>query len=85
MRTGRRLREPAARSFLICRITGRTSGKGENCGLVELLRLDDQGPFLGTSGQVTLRGYDNLTGIGVPRWRRFIAALRAVEDPRSRS
>lgn len=57
----------------------------DTCGLVSLLRLDDQGPLLGTAGQVTLRGYDNMTGIGGPRWRHFIAALRAVEGARSRS
>jgi hypothetical protein len=30
----------------------------------------------GYSGQVTAKGYDNTTGIGVPRGQAFITALR---------
>jgi subtilase family serine protease len=38
---------------------------------------DDQSPTeRGYSGQVTAKGYDNTTGIGVPRGQAFITALR---------
>jgi hypothetical protein len=50
------------------------------CGIPLLLTLNDQDPTLqGYDGQVTLPGYDNMTGIGVPDWPRFIPALRALE------
>jgi hypothetical protein len=32
----------------------------------------------GYTGQVTLPGYDSMTGAGVPNGPRFIAALRAL-------
>ena len=30
-------------------------------------------------GQVTLKGYDNMTGLGSPNGQAFIAALRRLE------
>jgi hypothetical protein len=33
----------------------------------------------GFTGQVTLGGYDNMTGLGTPRGQHFITALRAGE------
>jgi hypothetical protein len=51
------------------------------CGVPLLITVDNQDPTLqGSVGQVTQRGYDNMTGIGVPDWPRFIAALRALEQ-----
>jgi hypothetical protein len=32
----------------------------------------------GYKGQVTLKGYDNMTGLGTPNGPNFIKALRAV-------
>jgi hypothetical protein len=49
------------------------------CGQTLLIRSDDQSlSMVGYAGQVTLPGYDSMTGVGVPDWPRFIAALRAV-------
>jgi hypothetical protein len=31
------------------------------------------------TGQVTARGYDNMTGVGTPNGLRFITALRRLE------
>ena len=40
---------------------------------------DDQSPTMkGYTGQVTLPGYDNMTGLGVPNGQVFIKALREV-------
>jgi hypothetical protein len=33
----------------------------------------------GYTGQVTRKGYDNMTGIGTPRGQVFINALRKLE------
>jgi hypothetical protein len=33
----------------------------------------------GYTGQVTLKGYDNMTGIGTPNGQQFINALRKIE------
>jgi hypothetical protein len=33
----------------------------------------------GFTGQVTLKGYDNMTGVGTPNGQSFISALRALE------
>ena len=33
----------------------------------------------GYTGQVTLKGYDNMTGIGTPHGQVFITALRGLE------
>ena len=32
----------------------------------------------GYTGQVTLKGYDNMTGLGTPDGPKFIAALRRL-------
>jgi hypothetical protein len=40
---------------------------------------DDQSPSVPfSSGQVTAKGYDNMTGVGVPDGQAFIKALRKV-------
>jgi subtilase family serine protease len=45
-----------------------------------LITFDDQNPnMLGYTGQVTLKGYDNMTGIGTPNGQQFISALRRLE------
>jgi len=67
--------------------TSRTRGlfRGEVCnidfcGLPQLITFDDQNPNMpGYTGQVTLKGYDNMTGIGTPRGQQFIKALRGLE------
>jgi subtilase family serine protease len=67
--------------------TSRTPGqfRGEACtpsfcGGVNLIRFDDQSySMAGYLGQVTARGYDNMTGIGTPRGQLFIDALRRME------
>jgi subtilase family serine protease len=50
-----------------------------NCGIQVLTTFDDQNPkMFGYFGQVTLRGYNNMTGIGTPD-SAFITNLRRVE------
>jgi subtilase family serine protease len=50
----------------------------ETCGMPVLTTFDDQSDsMLGYTGQVTLPGYDNMTGVGVPNEPAFIRALRA--------
>jgi subtilase family serine protease len=45
-----------------------------------LITFDDQNPNMaGYTGQVTLKGYDNMTGIGTPNGQQFINALRKME------
>ena len=49
------------------------------CHRLSLITFDDQNPNLaGYTGQVTLKGYDNMTGIGTPRGQSFISALRRL-------
>jgi len=49
------------------------------CAQPLLVSLDDQRPQLrGADGQVTLPGYDNMTGVGTPNFPAFVAALRAA-------
>ena len=49
------------------------------CGQPLLESIDDQRPgLLGNDGQVTLPGYDNMTGLGTPNFPAFVAALRAL-------
>jgi hypothetical protein len=44
-----------------------------------LTTFDDQSPSMkGYTGQVTLPGYDNMTGLGVPNGQVFIQALREL-------
>jgi subtilase family serine protease len=69
--------------------TSRTPGifRGEVCmgnicpGSTKfLVTFDDQSPAMaGYTGQVTLKGYDNMTGIGTPNGPAFISALRKLE------
>jgi subtilase family serine protease len=50
----------------------------ETCGLPILTTFDDQSTAMfGYTGQVTLHGYDNMTGVGAPSEPAFIKALRA--------
>jgi hypothetical protein len=35
--------------------------------------------MFGYTGQVTLKGYDNMTGVGTPAGQQFITALRHLE------
>jgi subtilase family serine protease len=50
------------------------------CGAPSLITFDDQNPSMfGYTGQVTLKGYDNMTGIGTPHGQLFITALRGLE------
>jgi subtilase family serine protease len=49
------------------------------CGIVGLTTSDDQSrSMFGYSGQVTLKGYDNMSGLGTPDGPNFIKALRAL-------
>jgi subtilase family serine protease len=50
------------------------------CGARLLTTFDDQSPAMfGYNGQVTLKGYDNMTGVGTPAGQAFISALRQIE------
>ena len=50
------------------------------CGLAALTTFDDQSASMaGYTGQVTLKGYDTMTGIGTPNGQNFIYSLRALE------
>jgi subtilase family serine protease len=49
------------------------------CGGSILTTFDDQSPRMEFyTGQVTLPGYDNMTGLGTPNGQSFITALRAT-------
>jgi subtilase family serine protease len=57
-----------------------TSCDAAACGAEALTTFDDQNPsMLGYTGQVTLKGYDNMTGVGTPNGQSFITALRGLE------
>ena len=50
-----------------------------DCGSLVLDTFDDQSSsMVGYTGQVTLKGYDNMTGVGSPDGQRFIDALRRL-------
>ena len=50
------------------------------CGSPSLITFEDQNPkMFGYKGQVTLKGYDNMTGIGTPNGQSFLRALRTLE------
>jgi subtilase family serine protease len=50
------------------------------CGIAELTTFDDQSASMaGYTGQVTLKGYDTMTGIGTPNGQNFIYDLRSIE------
>jgi hypothetical protein len=45
----------------------------------QLTTFDDQDPNMnGYTGQVTLKGYDKMTGIGTPRGQSVISAPRRL-------
>lgn len=49
------------------------------CGRAGLIAFDDQDPsMIGYTGQVTLPGNDNMTGLGTPDGPRFIQHLREL-------
>ena len=49
------------------------------CRPALLANSDDQNPgMFGYTGQVTLPGYDNMTGVGTPNGQSFISLLRKV-------
>ena len=49
------------------------------CPLTLLATSDDQNPnMIGYTGQVTLPGYDNMTGVGTPNGPAFIQHLRQL-------
>jgi hypothetical protein len=51
------------------------------CGQQLLTTFDDQSPrMLSYTGQVTLPGYDNMSGLGTPDGQRFIDFLRGLES-----
>jgi subtilase family serine protease len=51
-----------------------------DCGLWALTTFDDQSNnMFGYTGQVTLPGYDNMTGVGTPAGAAFISGLRSIE------
>jgi subtilase family serine protease len=50
-----------------------------DCGIWALATFDDQSTSMfGYTGQVTLPGYDNMSGIGTPAGPAFIAGLRSA-------
>ena len=51
----------------------------QTCGFPYMGQFDYQGTDLdGYTGQVTARGYDNMTGVGSPNGQPFITAIRAM-------
>jgi subtilase family serine protease len=49
------------------------------CGALAVLAFDDQSyDMYGYAGQVTLKGYDNMTGLGMPGGQAFVSALRKL-------
>ncbi len=51
-----------------------------DCGALSLANFDDQSwGMSGYTGQVTLRGYSTMTGIGTPDGSYFIPLLRELE------
>jgi subtilase family serine protease len=51
-----------------------------DCGGWALTTFDDQSTkMFGYTGQVTLPGYDNMSGIGTPAGQAFISGLRSIE------
>ena len=56
-----------------------TACDAATCGTQLLTDFDDQNPAMeGYTGQVTLNGYDNMTGVGTPNGQKFIAGLRKL-------
>ena len=45
-----------------------------------MITMDDQSRAMpGYTGQVTIKGYDNMTGLGTPNGQQFLKALRKLE------
>jgi subtilase family serine protease len=64
-------RSPAAQRAVYC--------SPAVCQLNALITADDQNPaMIGYTGQVTLPGYDNMTGLGTPNGPAFIRHLREL-------
>jgi subtilase family serine protease len=62
-----------------------TSCDPATCGTQTLTTFDDQSASMPSyTGQVTLKGYDNMTGLGTPAGQQFITALLALESKASR-
>jgi subtilase family serine protease len=56
-----------------------TACDAATCGALLLTTFDDQSPSMsGYTGQVTLPGYDNMTGLGTPNGQQFVADLRQL-------
>jgi hypothetical protein len=55
------------------------------CGNDEPIATDGQGhpPFIGYTGQVTRRGYDNVTGLGSPNGRHCSGAATSIWSVRN--
>jgi subtilase family serine protease len=52
----------------------------QQCGIEILTTFDDQNTYMfGYTGQVTLPGYNNMTGVGTPHGQIFIDRLRALD------
>jgi subtilase family serine protease len=58
-----------------------TSCPAADCGAQALLVFDVQSDDTaqGYTGQVTRKGYDDMTGLGTPNGQSFISALRSLE------
>jgi subtilase family serine protease len=52
-----------------------------DCGILALIISDDQSTSMpGYTGQVTIKGYNNMTGVGSPHGQDFITAMRKLEE-----
>ncbi len=57
-----------------------TACDAATCGDHILTTFDDQNPnIIGYTGQVTLPGYDNMSGVGTPNGLKFVIGLRSLE------
>lgn len=71
---------PALYRGLVCNVAEFAHICGKPTTLT-LTTFDDQNPHMrGYTGQVTLPGYDNMTGLGTPDGPNFIADLRKLES-----
>ncbi|HEX3490984.1 MAG TPA: S53 family peptidase [Streptosporangiaceae bacterium] len=69
-------RSPARFRAVACATANGLCNIGQNPALGI---FDEQNPGRSYTGQVTLKGYDNMTGLGSPNGRAFITALRRLE------
>jgi subtilase family serine protease len=68
---------PVGYRALVCASSNPTCSNGQPGSALN--RLDDESRQLADyHGQVTLKGYDNMTGLGTPDGQAFIAALRRL-------